>query len=219
MSWGSSILTLAEIPMELWEVVLYFCFWWTTKATQLKIGMKSPGGSLLELTAFTAVIWMFTISWFLDNKTMNVSRRQWVSHSTNNLRQIWSSCPGIFYTLKLWHDVQISRFLDEIKEGLSQSLWRPADKSTPPRPLLLNWPYLILCTVQFNYLSEIETFHAASCGLPSLRCSLFDLLGFELECIMRMNPILYGHLQRKLIGSYHGPCDPGIFLSRCKVQE
>ena len=94
----------------------------------------------------------------------------------------------------------------------------------PPRPLLLNWPHLILCTVQFNYLSrncvrETKTFHATGCGLPSLRCSLFDLLEFELECMMCMNPILYGHLQRKFIGSYHEPCDPGIFLSRCKVQE
>jgi len=133
----------------------------------------------------------------------------------------------MFYTLKLWHGVQILRFLDEIKERLPQSSWRPADKSAPPRPLLLNWPHLILCTVQFNYLSrncvrETETFHATSCGLPSLRCSLFDLLEFELECMMRMNPILYGHLQRKLkklIGSYHGPCDPGYFCPDARYKN
>ena len=77
MAWGSSILTSAFLPMELWEIVPYFYFWWTTKATQLKIGVKSPGGSLLELTAFTAVIWMFTIPRFLDNI------RPWTCHGAS----------------------------------------------------------------------------------------------------------------------------------------
>jgi len=78
--------------------------------------VKSPGGSLLELTAFTAVIWMFTIPWFLDNKTINVLRHHLVSHSMNDLRQIWPTCPGIFYKLKFLNDV-MPRYHDFSMKG------------------------------------------------------------------------------------------------------